>query len=48
MRQLLMTIVLIAFVVVLYMYAVQGEDGMRAQIWQSGVRMADEISRISP
>lgn len=48
MRQLLMTIVLIAFVVTLYMYAVQGENGMKSQIWQSGTRMADEISRISP
>jgi len=40
--------VLMAFVVALYMYAVQGENGMKAQIRQSGDRIAAEISRISP
>jgi len=47
-KQLLMTVLLIAVVVSLYASAVQREDGMKSQIRLSGVRMADEISRISP
>ncbi|MBW5449401.1 hypothetical protein GE107_25575 [Cohnella sp. CFH 77786] len=48
MRQLLMTVMLIAVVVSLYASTVQGDDGMKAHIRDSGVRMADGISRISP
>lgn len=43
-----MTVLLIAVVVSIYSTTVQGEDGMKSQIRNSGVRMADEISRISP
>lgn len=48
MRQLLMTVLLIAVVVSLYSKTVQGEDGMEERIRNSGVRMAEQISRISP
>ncbi|WP_164472585.1 hypothetical protein [Cohnella candidum] len=48
MRQLLMTVLLIATVVSLYASSVQGEGGMQEKIRDSGNRMADGISRISP
>lgn len=48
MRQILMTVLLIAVVVSLYVSLVQGEEGMKDRIQESGVRMADGISRISP
>lgn len=48
MRQLLMTVLLIAVVVSIYSSTVQSEEGMHSQIRDSGVRMAGEISRISP
>jgi hypothetical protein len=48
MRQLLMTVLLIAAVVSLYSSFVQGDGGMKEQIQGSAVRMADGISRISP
>jgi hypothetical protein len=48
MRQLLMTILLIVTVVSLYAGTVQGGGGTKEQIRDSGVRMADVISRISP
>lgn len=43
-----MTVLLIAVVVSIYSSVVQGEEGIQSQIKGSGVRMADEISRISP
>jgi len=48
MRQLLMTVLLIAVVVSIYASAVLGEGGMKESIQNSGVRMAGEVSRISP
>ena len=48
MRQLLMTMLLIAVVVSLYTAAVQGEGGMGEHIRDSSVTMAEAISRISP
>ncbi|MFC4601923.1 hypothetical protein [Cohnella hongkongensis] len=48
MRQLLMTMLLIATVVLLYTSFAQGEDGANARIAVSGSRMADHLSRISP
>lgn len=48
MRQLLMTVLLLAAVVSLYSASVQGDDGMKARIARSGTAMADGFSRISP
>ncbi|WP_276357791.1 hypothetical protein [Cohnella caldifontis] len=48
MRQLLMTVLLIAVVVSLYSAVVQGDGGMKEQLQTSGERMAGGISRISP
>ncbi len=48
MRQLLMTVLLIAVVVSLYSNSVLGEGGMKEQIRDSSLTMADAISRISP
>jgi hypothetical protein len=48
MRQLLMTVLLIAVVVSLYFSVVQRDGGLKAQLTSSGDRMADGISRISP
>lgn len=48
MRQILMTVLLIAVVISLYGNIVLGEEGMQNQIRQSGERMAREIARINP
>ncbi|WP_169306779.1 hypothetical protein [Cohnella pontilimi] len=48
MRQILMTVLLIVTVVSLYSSTVQGDGGTKDQIRDSGIRMADVISRISP
>jgi len=48
MRQILMTVLLIATVVVLYQTAVRGEEGIMAYLQDAGVAMAQAISRISP
>jgi hypothetical protein len=48
MRQILMTVLLIAVVVSLYANVVLGEEGMKMKIRDSGERMASEISRINP
>ncbi|MFC5468608.1 hypothetical protein ACFPPD_07730 [Cohnella suwonensis] len=48
MRQLLMTMLLIATVAMLYASFAQGEGGANETIARSGNRMADAISRISP
>ncbi|PRX57997.1 hypothetical protein B0G52_13722 [Cohnella sp. SGD-V74] len=48
MRQLLMTMLLIVTVVLLYTSFAQGENGANAKITDSGSRMADRLSRISP
>ncbi|WP_372636530.1 hypothetical protein [Cohnella sp.] len=48
MRQLLMTMLLIVTVVLLYASFAQGENGANAKITDSGSRMADRLSRISP
>jgi hypothetical protein len=48
MRQILMTVLLIVTVVSLYNNTVQGNGGTKDQIRDSGSRMADVISRISP
>jgi len=48
MRQLLMTMLLIVTVALLYTSIVQGDEGTNARISDSGGRMADHLSRISP
>lgn len=48
MRQLLMTLLLIVTVALLYSGIVQGDGGTNSRIADSGNRMADFISRISP
>ncbi len=48
MRQLLMTTLLVITVVLLYTSIAQGDDGTNARITESGDRMADRLSRISP
>lgn len=48
MRQLLMTMLLIVTVALLYMSFAQGDDGANAKITNSGSRIADHLSRISP
>jgi hypothetical protein len=48
MRQILMTVLLIVTVVILYSHTVQGVGGTKEQIRDSGGKMADVISRISP
>jgi hypothetical protein len=48
MRQLLITVLLIAAVVSMYSATVQEDGGMKDQIEQSGIRMANKISAISP
>jgi hypothetical protein len=48
MRELLMTVLLIITVVALYTHTVQGDGGTKEHIRDSGSRMADVISRISP
>ncbi len=48
MRQLLMTMLMVVTVVFLYMQIAQGNDGTNSRINESGTRMADHISRLSP
>ncbi|MBN2982630.1 MULTISPECIES: hypothetical protein [Cohnella] len=48
MRQMLMTMLLILTVVVLYLNAVDGDEGTGEHIRNSGSSMAGAISRISP
>ncbi|WP_158602437.1 hypothetical protein [Cohnella endophytica] len=48
MRQLLMTMLLIVTVVLIYSGFAQGNGGANERIADSGKRMADFISRISP
>ncbi|MFB9277730.1 hypothetical protein [Cohnella cellulosilytica] len=48
MRQLLMTTLLVITVVLLYTSIAQGDGGTNERITDSGGRMADHLSRISP
>lgn len=48
MRQLLMSMLMIVTVVLLYMQIAQGNEGTNSHISDSGARMADHISRLSP
>lgn len=48
MRQLLMTVMLIIVVVAIYSRTVKGDGGTEERIQSSGMRIANQISRISP
>lgn len=48
MRQLLMTLLLLATVVGLYTNIVSGENGTKAHLSSSGMQMASKIAKMSP